>query len=575
MDTAIQVVGVVVYGLLMLAALSFARQQRSRAATWAALTFADLELIVVLGAIAPDVQPTGGRLTGEALYQDLTVLLLTVFPYLLHRFVRALRPRTGALERIIDVGLAGMVAWTLLAPPLPAADVERPAWVLAFTGVFLLWWTVVFASVAWQLWRMGRDQPGIVRNRMRLMGSAAILMNLALMASVFAGPDADAITRLLTAALGWTSGLLFLVGIMPPPSLRLLWRNIDEGALRVAESGLLGARSRTEAAEAVVGAAAWLVGGSSSTITDVTGETLAHVGTVHESGDPLVVRGTNSVVRVVPGRLSPVLGQGEQDLLAQLCTHLDLALTRIEALAESERLRAEAERSTEDLQQLVYGVSHDLRNPLVTITGFLKLLERQEGLTDHSTMLIERINASAAYMERLVNDLLQLSRVGHADAERTDVPLGEVLEMVIADLAIRYPDLVVDVGPLPTVHMNSVRARQLFANLIENAARYAHPDGGPVHVTVSSTQSGGTAVIDVADDGEGIPEDQRERVFQIFQRLRGFDTRSSGTGIGLTMCRRIVVEVGGTIAVADSPGGTTMRITMPTARTHDDGQENP
>ncbi|HUG84772.1 MAG TPA: ATP-binding protein, partial [Euzebya sp.] len=107
------------------------------------------------------------------------------------------------------------------------------------------------------------------------------------------------------------------------------------------------------------------------------------------------------------------------------------------------------------------------------------------------------------------------------------------------------------------------RARQLFTNLVENAAR--HGERRPLTITVRSRGvDHGPVVVEVADDGVGIPAAERERVFQIFQRLGGFDVESPGSGIGLTMCRRIVEDVGGTIEVADAETGTILRLELPT-----------
>jgi signal transduction histidine kinase len=560
-ESAIRVANVVVYAALGLVAVRFALRHRTPAAAWAATTFAVLGATVVVTSVVPAVEPAAERWTPAAIYLDVVVLLLGVFPYLLHRFSRALRGRATLLDRLADAGLVAMAAWTLAAPPFPPEGADQPGWFQLYTMAFLVWWVALLGGVSVRLWRLGAGQPGIVRGRMRLMAVAALLMNLALLASVLAS-GAESL-RPVTAILGWAAAAGFLLGMQPVAGLRTLWRARDEVALREAEVGLLTAADAESAAEAVVGAAAAVIGGAGARVEAADGRLLAHVGDV--DGDGITVSGRRSTVTVAPSRLTPVLGHGEEALLRQLCTHLDLALGRLEALEESEAARTRAEQANIDLQHLVYGVSHDLRNPLVTITGFLQLLEREQDLTERSQMLVERMTASARYMQGLVDDLLQLSRVGHADVEREDVALGPVVRGVAEDLAMRYPELSVEVGSLPTVRMNAVRVRQVFANLLENAARYARPDGGAVSVRVSATTGDGWATVDVTDDGRGIPLDQRDRVFQIFQRLDGFDATSEGSGIGLTMCRRIVGDVGGSIHVADAVEGTTMRMTLPLA----------
>ena len=275
------------------------------------------------------------------------------------------------------------------------------------------------------------------------------------------------------------------------------------------------------------------------------------------------MRLSRSTVVVHRSRLTPVFSEGEEVLLRQLCGHLDLALDRISAFEASERALREAERANTELSQLVYGVSHDLRNPLVTVLGFLDFITDDETpLSDTQIMALERITISARYMEGLIDDLLQLSRVGRTDNDPKPVAIAPLIEDIRTDLVPRFPDLDIRVAGDADVLINEVRARQLFINLLENAAR--HGGRSPLHVTVTCVSiDDGMATIEVADDGVGIPDEHRDRVFQIFQRLDRFDARTKGSGIGLTMCRKITEDVGGGIVIADSTSGTTFRITLP------------
>lgn len=128
----------------------------------------------------------------------------------------------------------------------------------------------------------------------------------------------------------------------------------------------------------------------------------------------------------------------------------------------------------------------------------------------------------------------------------------------------RHPDVHVEVQTDASVLMNPLRARQLFTNLLDNAA--CHGGTRPLTVTIrSQSPSGGSVAVEVADDGVGIPEADRERIFQIFQRLKGFDASAPGSGIGLTMCRRIVEDAGGTIDVGGADRGAMFRVRLPVA----------
>jgi signal transduction histidine kinase len=144
------------------------------------------------------------------------------------------------------------------------------------------------------------------------------------------------------------------------------------------------------------------------------------------------------------------------------------------------------------------------------------------------------------------------------------VDLGSLITEVSEAAREGHPGLVVVAEPLPTVRMNAVRARQLFTNLVENGARHGgRPD---VRVRVSAQPAGpGHTEISVADDGVGIAEPYREKVFGIFERLESRDAATSGTGMGLAICRKIVEQVGGVIGIVPSESGTDIRLTLPLA----------
>jgi signal transduction histidine kinase len=127
-----------------------------------------------------------------------------------------------------------------------------------------------------------------------------------------------------------------------------------------------------------------------------------------------------------------------------------------------------------------------------------------------------------------------------------------------------HPGLVVAAEPLPVIRMNAVRARQLFTNLIENAARHGGRPDVCTRVSARRTDDGRTE-ISVADDGVGIAEAYREKVFGIFERLESRDSSTTGTGMGLAICRKIVEQVGGEIAIVPSTTGTDIRLTLPLA----------
>ena len=578
----LDVVNAIIYGGLMIVAVLFWRRRRNAPSAWLAATFIALGSVVVQGLFVPEVDPARQPLpqfSPREIYTDVVIVVLLVFPYLLHRFVRSMQPTNKWWGWALDVGVVTIGVWTFILPGFLPPDVQPTGQYAAYTNAFLGFWALVLGSVSLSLWRAGRNRPGVVRNRMRLMSVAAVFMNLALLGSLFTDSASEDSGVLITQLLGWGSAAGFLLAFEPPEFLRRLWRAEEEVALRAAETGLVVASSPAEAANAIVGAANALVGGDGAEVRDQGGRRLASTGSAEltDAGpeDQIVVRGDLSSVVVHRSDLSPIFGENEESLLRQLCGHLDLALNRINAFQDSETARLAAERANTELTQLVYGVSHDLRNPLVTVIGFLNFVgEDPHGLSDTQRMALDRISVSAKYMEGLIEDLLTLSRIGRTDADTRRQSVARVVNDIAGDLMTRFEALSVEVDSDADVQMNPIRIRQLFTNLLENAARHGGRD--PLHVTVSCRETdNGMVQVDVADNGVGIPPDERERVFQIFQRLDRFDADAAGSGIGLTMCRRIAEDSGGGIVILDVPGGTTFRLTLPRATPSSSGPSNP
>jgi signal transduction histidine kinase len=204
---------------------------------------------------------------------------------------------------------------------------------------------------------------------------------------------------------------------------------------------------------------------------------------------------------------------------------------------------------------------------MVSLLGYLEYLKLDygEALGDEGGRYVERIFDRALYMQRLINDLIELSRAGRASAEPVEVDLGDVARTVVDQAAAAYPAARFEVQLLPTVVGDPVGFRQLLTNLVENAVRH----GGRPDVTVTVAGGGhpdGSLELNVSDDGKGIPPEHRERVFGVFERLDG---ASPGTGMGLAICRKIVELLGGTIAIHGQvgpggpdgpPGGTGTRV---------------
>lgn len=244
----------------------------------------------------------------------------------------------------------------------------------------------------------------------------------------------------------------------------------------------------------------------------------------------------------------------------------DRALAELEALTrerdrmQAEAVEAEAVRRSDELKTvLLRSVSHDLRTPLTSIIAGGTALGSQTLTAAERTELSEGIVGEGRRLSRLVENLLDLSRLeaGKAEPHRGPVDLAEVLEAACqgrggAD-SIR---LAVD-GQLPLVEADAAQLERAFANLLKNALRYG--DGRPV--LVRSRLVGGTIVVRVVDQGPGIPESEWARVFEPFQHG---DAAGSGSGLGLAIARGFVEANGGEIAIESLPGqGSSFVVTLP------------
>jgi PAS domain S-box-containing protein len=233
------------------------------------------------------------------------------------------------------------------------------------------------------------------------------------------------------------------------------------------------------------------------------------------------------------------------------------------ALAATNR---ELERTNAELETLVYSASHDLKSPMVSLLGYLEYLKLDYGdvLGQEGGRYVARISDCTLYMQRLIHDLIDLSRVGRTGANAVDVDLAELVGAIVDEAAGAHPGVGFRIGRLPVVAGDPVGFRQLFTNLVENAVRH----GGRPDLTVTvegRSRADGGLELSVRDDGRGIPPEHRERVFGVFERLDTPST-SSGTGMGLAICRKIVELLGGSIGIHGGRG-TEVRIVLPAAVT--------
>ena len=254
----------------------------------------------------------------------------------------------------------------------------------------------------------------------------------------------------------------------------------------------------------------------------------------------------------------------------------NLIRERTEALDRSNRALKSAKSSLEetiealelsnaDLKQFAYVASHDLQEPLRVVASFTQILERKYGdqLDDTARSYMGYAVDGAKRMSALVHALLEFSRVGSGQAEQVEVDIRDLVQAVRRDLAMALSEsgATVEVGDLPTVWGDPAHLRIVMQNLRSNAVKFGDPEDP--RVEVSCIEQEAYWRFEVSDNGIGIEADQHDRVFEIFQRLHPQD-EYPGTGIGLALCKRIVLQHGGTIGVVSELGqGARFWFTLP------------
>lgn len=567
-DVANIVLLVVDLGLVVVAGRAW-RRRREPAAAWLAVTFAVFGAVVLSGTLLP--LHSADPLVAAA--RKAVIVGLLVVPYFLYRFTREFDGPRGRADRVAAAITAVAVAATVLVPALPERGMVRPAWWLPYVVVVLAQWTALSLAVATRLWQGARGEATVARRRMRLMALGAVALDIALLAAAAARGTGGFPYRSAGQVMAVLGVCLLYVGFAPPPFLRTLWRHPEIQDLRHAEFALMATTNAAEVADALLPHVTALFGGRGAALVDGDG----HVVGVHglspddarsladAEGDPHVLVAPLSSGRVVvqAGAYAPFFGREELDLLQGLAVLGDLALTRARLFEDERRSREAAERANAELETFVYSVSHDLKSPLVAVRGFVDLLTTELGgaADGNVALFLDRINAGAAYMDALVRDLLELSRIGRADTEPARVELAALVDEVGAELGAVHPRarLVVR-GRLPALLVNPLRARQLVTNLVGNSFAHAGRPDVSVWVSADRLPTGDVRLV-FADDGKGIPADQHERVFRVFERLDG--RSAAGTGIGLAVCRKIVEQWGGTIAVAPSTRGACFEVVLP------------
>jgi PAS domain S-box-containing protein len=278
--------------------------------------------------------------------------------------------------------------------------------------------------------------------------------------------------------------------------------------------------------------------------------------------DGTVVWARNSVALVYDregaaiGTIGIVEDMNEQILAAQ-------------RLADSER---QLRQSNADLTHFAYAVSHDLREPLRTMSACSQLLSLKHGalLDENARQLLNYISDGAARMDALLRDLLVYTQASQQSGPPPRADAGTILQEVVRSLSASIVESQAEVisTTLPSVGAHPIHLTQIFQNLLANALRYRNPSAPP-RIHIASVFAEGHHQFQVADNGIGIDPDKSDYVFGMFKRLHSREL--SGSGLGLALCKRIVESYSGRIWVESVPGqGSTFYFTLPPAPAPDE-----
>jgi signal transduction histidine kinase/ActR/RegA family two-component response regulator len=597
--------------LALVAIAGWWRTGKSDSAAWAALAFGSLGLVLVQSIVYP--HPPSGL-------ERALIWVVALFPYFLYRFATSF---SGMLPWIHRSGLALTGAVLLLSLMLPGItdDNNRSTGMLVFLVVFLTQWSSLSGIAMLRLWNHGRGQPTLVRRRMRTMSAAALGLNIALLTAAVQpqATGAEVALQLLPVA----SAICFYIGFAPPRFLRVLWRQPEREKLDQGVQRLMGAVTSDEVAGALLPHVAGMVGSHGAALVDEDGRVVAgfgkpvtggdEIGALSPRGDRLesIELGDGSrTLRVWTSPYTSYFGPEEFALLKGIGALAQLALERSKlfererdsraaieeandelALANRElereigerkrvqdqlsAAREEAERANHAKSEFLSRMSHELRTPLNSILGFGQLLELSE-LDEKQQESTHYIMKAGSHLLDLINEILDISRIEAGTMTMSLEPtsardvLEEVLDLMrpIADrqsvsLAAELGD-----GRDSIVTADRQRLKQVLLNLLGNAVKYNREDG---HVGVALDRSSDWVTVEVRDSGLGIPADRMAQLFVPFDRLGAESSRVEGTGLGLSLSKRLIEVMGGEIGAESVENeGSLFWIKLPVARVLDE-----
>lgn len=233
---------------------------------------------------------------------------------------------------------------------------------------------------------------------------------------------------------------------------------------------------------------------------------------------------------------------------------------------ENEKLKNKLAELSAEMKQFTYIVSHDLQAPLRSITGFVELLKKRysDKLDEAAGKFIDYAIKGTNQVKTLISDLLEYSRLTTDTKELSEVDLNIILEEVTEKLMpiIKGSGATITTGHLPVVIAKRDQMEQLFHRLIDNSLKFR--DHAAPEISIDSEKQNGFWEISIKDNGLGIESEYLDKIFIIFRRLHGDETKYAGRGYGLAACKKIVELHGGSIHAKSEMGkGSTFIFTLP------------
>jgi signal transduction histidine kinase len=554
------------FALLGAVSLALWLQRRSRPSLWAALCFGSLGSVALVGQLLPEHPESDA----EIVAQRALIVALILFPYFLFRFTAAFDPPSKRLEWAMNLVTAGLIAWTIALPHIPAAGEHRSAGFSLYVYALVLQFGVLSTIAGYRLWAAGRDQPSVARNRMRLLSLAAVALTAALFLVALIPADEYEL-QIAVNCLAIASALIFLLGIAPPEVVRAVWRRPEQEKSRRAIGGLMATTDPEEVVESVLPAMKGLVGARAVFLLGADGGVLGSTG-----ADPPVPEAASDVLRVdLPGismvvvasPYAPFFGSDEIDLLRSLGALTGLALDRSRLFVQEREQRIALERADEMKTNFIALAAHELRTPVTSVHGVVQTLDRlgDQLPPEARHELAEALKSQSERMRSLVDQLLDLSRLDAETVPISPVPIpvrAEVEELVAASASGRTGEIDVRISETLEAVLDRTVFDRVVSNLLTNALRH-----GAAPVVVSAAQSDNHFRLVVEDSGDGVPTQFVDDLFERFSRSDEARSRGQGSGLGLSIARSYARAHGGDLVHQPvRPHGARFELVVPLKR---------